>query len=902
MHIQQWLARGKHWLAGLGLVLVSGLVAAAPTPLQWDDNANTSESVSQPDTVGGDYIYVIGPETAAHGVWRTVLTVTSGEADLHVKQGDPLVVGTGVLSSNKVGSDAVLIDQPSYSVGQGWYIRVSAQPGATWTLTSGDIDVADWGAVDTTTDTSTATIGPEGMLWFKVIMDPAQVQAWGIMEKSATPKAMYVSRGQAPMLWPPLSKKIADQKEETRGQMVATSTGQTATYYLGVAGNVGSTVNLTAFKHNVIVPSTLPPGEYTDEGPDDFAFSLTGQSSTAINTGSKAGFRYVTYQVNVPANGLGWQVKMTPAVGDTADLYLRYGRAATPNDNHAMSELAGQIIDNAIIVPPDLNVGVSYITVYSANDDDFTFDLKSGDPQVTPVPYINEAPSQIVNAPGNQNMGGWVYYRVDNVPEQLNYMGWELLLSQQTAGSELAIRRNAIPAYGKYRSNGLDTTGSKRADISSTSGILQDPNHQADIWYIGVYNPTVALGAFELVTRAPQQSTLGFNGGTSAVGSPTCDATTGQSVGAVRYYQVTVPAGGLGWDVRLSNVTGTGVKMFVRRDLLPNLNGAGGGNNGSDHWDSGINFYIYGDYTGDSNPDGSSADGQRFTVGMNNPLEPGTYYIGVGVSYPPASGFICYSITSRAIGIGNDGGGNPYAIQVQDVPFNGGSASATLPSREIAVYRINVPANMPGWMLKLEPDAGQEAMLAVGHNRIPNSAANESNSSEAINNFNGTTRENAGNDYFYRFASYNQTTSTDEQFLAPATYYAVVESEGAGRVPYDRVAAGSAHFTLTSAVMPYTDTSANPLDEGELKSWTGKSLPYGEYHLYRVRPAAGLAAMDIRLKNRVGKPRILVEKAATDVFRFPNEYSSGCNANITLSQDRSLTRSGYGCDFSTQTW
>ena len=115
----------------------------------------------------------------------------------------------------------------------------------------------------------------------------------------------------------------------------------------------------------------------------------------------------------------------------------------------------------------------------------------------------------------------------------------------------------------------------------------------------------------------------------------------------------------------------------------------------------GQQFGTSGDYTDDNDADGSDATGRYFTVGMGKPLEPGNYYIAVGVSTPPASGFICYSLTSRGIGIGNDSGGNPYAIQVQDVPLNG-SASATLPSREIAVYRITVPANTPGWMLKLE--------------------------------------------------------------------------------------------------------------------------------------------------------------------------------------------------------
>ena len=900
MSIQQQLCRGKFWLAGVALALFSSLsTAQTATTLLWDDNnpVNGSEAVVQPDVIGGDYIYFIAPETAAHGVWRTVLTVTGGgEAALYVEKGDPLVdpANGTTFSSITTGSDAVLVDQSGYSVGQGWYIRVHADPGTTWTLLSGDIDVTDWGAVDATPHTSNATVGPEGMLWFKVTMDSTVVPAWGIMEN--TLRDLYVSRGKAPIYFGAV--RIADQKEEVRGQMVATSSGSNASYYLGVKGVEGDTIDLTAFQHTVIVPSSLPPGEYTDQGIDDFDFTLTGQSSAAINTGAKTGFRFVTYQVNVPANGLGWQVKMTPANGDTADLYLRYGAAATPNDNHAMSELIGGIIDNAIIVPPDLNVGVSYITVYSATDNDYTFDLKSGDPQVTTVPYINDVPTEIVNAPANQNMGGWVYYRVDNVPEQLNYIGWELLLSQHALNSELAIRRNAIPAYGKYRTKGAIKDGDKRVDITSATGLLQDPNHEADVWYIGVYSQNLPLGAFHLVTRAPQLSTLNFNGGTTAVGSPLCDAPTDQPVTAVRYFKVTVPAGSLGWDVRLTGVTSPidgNVQMIIRRDALPkNFLGENPANN-KDTWESGAHFKVEGDYTDDYDASGNDVNGQFFTAGMGKPLVPGDYYIGVGVPSPPKSGGnVCYTITSRGIGVGNDGNGQAYAIQVEDLPLDG-TTSKTLPSRDIAVYRVVVPANTPGWMLKLQPDAGQEASLAVGIGGVPNIDAGTRRAIDDITFHQGVIREHTGSDYYYRFAKRNLQTSTDEEFLEPATYYAVVESEGAGRSPSDRAASGSAHYTLTSAAMPYTDVTGSPLIEGETKSWTGKVLPYGEMHLYRVRAAPGVAAMDIRLKNTVGKPYLFVEKAATGVFRLPGVEMPDHEYEVALSQDPK--NSGYERDF-----
>jgi hypothetical protein len=279
---------------------------------------------------------------------------------------------------------------------------------------------------------------------------------------------------------------------------------------------------------------------------------------------------------------------------------------------------------------------------------------------------------------------------------------------------------------------------------------------------------------------------------------------------------------------------------------------------------------------------------------MGKPLVPGRLLHWRWCAEIRRGGNVCYTITSRGIGVGNDGNGQAYAIQVEDLPLNG-SASKTLPARDIAVYRVVVPANTPGWMLKLVPDAGQEAALAVGLGGVPNIDANPDFAIES-SHYEGVVRERSGADYYYRFAKHNDNTDTDDEFLEPATYYAVVESEGASRIPVDRVGSGSAHYTLTSAVMPYTDVTADPLDNGETKSWSGKVLPYGRctYTVSGLPLVLRLWISESRIRS--GMPYLFVEKAATGVFRFPNVIMPEGELEIALSQDR--RNSGYERDFS----
>ena len=86
-------------------------------------------------------------------------------------------------------------------------------------------------------------------------------------------------------------------------------------------------------------------------------------------------------------------------------------------------------------------------------------------------------------------------------------------------------------------------------------------------------------------------------------------------------------------------------------------------------------------------------------MGMGNPLEPGTYYVGVnaGSGTTPLS----YTLVSRGIGTNQ-------TIPVLDLPFTGGVAwSNNLPAREAAYYRVQIASNTPSWKLRLAVTNGE---------------------------------------------------------------------------------------------------------------------------------------------------------------------------------------------------
>ena len=99
----------------------------------------------------------------------------------------------------------------------------------------------------------------------------------------------------------------------------------------------------------------------------------------------------------------------------------------------------------------------------------------------------------------------------------------------------------------------------------------------------------------------------------------------------------------------------------------------------------------------------ADVQGRHLVMSMGNPLEPGTYYIGVK---DHGSGQPCsYTLASRGIGAG-------LSIPVGELAFSNGVVSgSSLPAWEAAFYRVEVPSNAPSWKLRLAADAGDTLLM-----------------------------------------------------------------------------------------------------------------------------------------------------------------------------------------------
>ena len=387
-----------------------------------------------------------------------------------------------------------------------------------------------------------------------------------------------------------------------------------------------------------------------------------------------------------------------------------------------------------------------------------------------------------------------------------------------------------------------------------------------------------------------------FNSGTSAV--------VNQPVGSWKYFKFTVPVGALGWDLRLTNVTAGNPQMVVTRDVLPTgftktevsktltagqyTCGITSPNTSyqyiesCNNWPSGASWAAAGDLTGRAYTGAAIAanyeQGRELHFGMGSPLEPGVYYVGV-----QSTTVASYTLQSRAIGIGNDALGVPWSIQVQPLAWNGGTVAATgLAPREIAYYKVTVPAGTQSWSLQLDPAAGHEAMLAIHQGSLPNIAANINGYTTEPTQVAGVTRQKAGSEYFYKLAGPNAATNVAGRYTAslPLTagdYYVAVVSEGQNPPDVSSTTGTLAvNYTLTSqGVMPVADKTATPLSTTVPVNWLGETALYGQQKVYRFNIPAGLLSAEVRLNNVVGTPNMsLYRNSATDSM-IPAHANSG---------------------------
>jgi hypothetical protein len=186
-----------------------------------------------------------------------------------------------------------------------------------------------------------------------------------------------------------------------------------------------------------------------------------------------------------------------------------------------------------------------------------------------------------------------------------------------------------------------------------------------------------------------------------------------QAAGVWQYFTITVPTNAFGWDVRITGATNGNPYLYVCRDQLPSQNNPYGWYpQYSTTWPSGYQWQPGYDWTSDYyDNNGVYRYAQVLEMGMGNPLQAGTYY--VGVISTTGNNPISYTLLSRGIGTN-------FTIPVVNVPFtNGVVTNLSLNGREAAYYSVVVPTNVPNWKLRLA-DVSGETLVAVQKDALPN--------------------------------------------------------------------------------------------------------------------------------------------------------------------------------------
>lgn len=834
--------------------------------LTWDPGTSSvgTEFVNAPDALGGDVLYRISSQNSTWDAWRHVLRVTSGEANLYVQKNTfPSLFTT--YRSETVGSDGVIVPPNAFSAAETWYIRVRSNIGAQWTLLSGDVYVIDAGVVPgCCSNTVSLDVGPEGVAYFRSAV-PVGTEAWVIAATgpSASSAEIFVDDNQAPV---PSSTPTYDEKNDQRMLVVPTylTDGE---YIVAVAADEGP-LDVRSVQQEIRTPSTTPG--YA--GSNEFSFSLT-------DVAPDAALGYATYQLDVPVDQIAWQISVDGGLGYR--VYVRQGAVPNETRNDGLSEVDGTAVDSVTQVPPGLTNGTWFVTIKGTGPQPYS--VTSGNPEITEISFVND-PTPVPNGASYEALAGWRYYRVSDIESQLGTLGWVLDLDNHVPGTEIAIRKNAVPGRWRYRANGSSSVsqGSQFTD-SDDSGFLERSDHEADVWYIGIYQPDEALGPFLLNTRTHNPDPVAFNGGSITI--------TGQTSGRWEYFQVVVPPDALGWDIRLEDVTQGLPKMVIERDSLADIFSSFPSGSSPTYargeWQSGWRWAVGTDMTNRTfapyDPGGSNINetGRHAAMGLGSPLEPGTYYVGVSNQ---TDGDMTYTVRSRGIGIGTDSGGQPWEIPVVDLTADTPITSA-LPAREIAYYRIDVAPGDESIDLTLAADSG-EAMMAVRQGVLPNSEAGCITTADSTARYCGVRRQKTDGELYYKYPGYQQET------LTPGEWFVAVAAEGQAPHSNSYIGSGSSTYTLTYG--GETDVLGGPSTEVSASTpveWLGQSIAFGQQRTYRFSVPAGISSLEVRLDNKTGDPTATLSVVEAGQSPFPDPQGDDYGA-----ADGGYNNSGWDTD------
>jgi hypothetical protein len=832
----------------LGATALEAQSEANPLDLGWDLGATDTgtQMVTQPETVTGKYYYRINTRSAE--AWRTRLNVTSGEANLYLRRGQIPVIGqTGVKPAAATGSDGIVLSSADFAPGENWYLLVDATGTSnTWSLVTGEPYVRDLGSLpftDTNQDGSytlgepsqngggaTQTMPPEGVVFYRVTL-PLNVPAWSLWLNGGT-QMMGVRKSKVPVLFG--QPVVADRKQNGSMLLAPPYLGQGSdSYFVSVIGAAGSLVTLDSRIQQV----------------ETMAFD------GVVPTFSVADAPYRVFRVDVPVGQLVWDVALSRVSGDPS-LAIKKETVPTETENDAVNEALGEVNDSISIVAPALTNGTWYVTVYSAQGP-YATGLTSGPPVISDIGYrdvvTNDQPLRV----------GWRYYRVPDFGAQVGTLGWEMALANAPAGTEIAVRRAQIPGIWKKRTGGSTSlTEVKYADASSKNGILQRVDHEADIWYVGVYQPSLPLGAFTLTLDDIKSTPIALDDSLSPVAD--------QVEGSWKYYRVVVPADPnlLGWHLDLTDVAGTAVpKITVRRDRLPPSTTTVSPTAAT--WASGASWSQDSDFTGVmTDPGAVNVSGQRFlaAAGPNRPLVAGTYYVGIlaGAAQPAAGPLKTASYTLRSRGIGATG----FGIPITPLALTGGSlGTGLLAPREFRIFSVTIPAGTvaPSWQLDLAPTTG-EMLMQVRRDSIPDffTSPYVGESAAASGVAGGKRLKRTGKESLLLLPENGATT------LQAGTYY--VTAVGEGLAPTATVMGEGQVAGVLSSSNPAASTHL-----GTLTSAAQVDVPIDlkgcDAAVFRMSVPPGMKVLEAFLTTRVGNPGLSLVRGPLAPLPFPGSNS-----------------------------
>ena len=342
-----------------------------------------------------------------------------------------------------------------------------------------------------------------------------------------------------------------------------------------------------------------------------------------------------------------------------------------------------------------------------------------------------------------------------------------------------------------------------------------------------------------------------------------------------KFFQVTVPSGIAGWDLRLKDITGGNPQMAVRRDYLPSSTGTNNGASSSwspsssGTWPSGYQWGGGTDWTGRSYDTAASnrrGVDDRIVAAMGRPLEPGTYFIGVyNDGTDPINNLTgqasSYTIESRFIGDGQ-------AIPVGTLGFASGSGVniQNLSPREAAYFRVTVPENTASWEFTYAPTSG-EMMLAARRGFIPDFLASY-NGDLQDDNSRQTEVQKAGAERYVLLPSNNQNS------ILAGDYYIAAISEGVNPPSSLVIGTGTSTGILSShGSVPVTNlgtASLTPINHAV-------SLSGAQVKGYQFTVPPGVVSLELQLNNRTGNPRMALISGGR--LPFPdgsvNEFATG---------------------------